>query len=157
MSDIIWNAYDVRKRLIDVFKAANANAEWMDISHLPLEKPVITRLDTAHEKMTIMNFRVKDGTQFDRTVAAFDIAVMDGNQTVNAHIHDHASSDIIVLEGRGIVIIGGKPQTYEAGSEFLFPNGICHGFKVTDKSVMAAILDRMIYDPRTGYLDLRHP
>jgi len=73
------------------------------------------------------------------------------------HIHDEASSQINIMTGRGVIVIGEKEKPYEEGESFNVPAGVPHGFEVNEPTWLFTVLDQHILDPDTGEADFRYP
>jgi quercetin dioxygenase-like cupin family protein len=156
MTDKIWNAREVESLLLKGFEKTGGVFETIDISHLPLNAPRISVIDTPDEKLTVCSFAVKKETRFDMKLACIDLVRMASHQTVTPHIHDHAGSFVTVVKGKGRLNIGPNHFDYAQNDQFIFPAGISHGFRVEDETVISTLLDNPIYVPDAGYLDLRH-
>ena len=72
------------------------------------------------------------------------------------HIHDHVSSTIEVLCGKGVANIDSHHSVYTPGTKFIVPAGIAHGFEVAEPTWLLTRLTSHIINPKTGVADLRY-
>jgi len=75
--------------------------------------------------------RVLEGTAFHNIGCEY--VVLDKGQVLDSHIHEEASSFILVLEGTGIVEMDGEEVSIRPGHTIYVPAGVSHGFRTIDE------------------------
>jgi len=102
------------------------------------EKLSDKHLDLGKEALDVFQFPIfQDGQQVD-------FAVLEKGTSHSPHIHEECSSSLYVITGNGVVMLGGKKLSYEAGQTFMVPKGMSHGFEVQEDTVLLSIQDKAI-------------
>lgn len=83
--------------------------------------------ECPHESLEgIKMVRVLDGLSMFGVGCEY--VVLEQGQNLDVHVHKKASSFILILDGRGIVVLNDVEHIVEKGHTIFIPAGVAHGF-----------------------------
>jgi mannose-6-phosphate isomerase-like protein (cupin superfamily) len=76
--------------------------------------------------------------------------------TYKPHIHDRNATKLLVVSGRGVVVLDGVSVPYKRGDVIDIPVGVSHGFEVEKLTVFFSITDDSGHGNGLGMFDFRY-